>query len=204
MSNCWKKGIHREETIDRRCPYCKVKLDSYVDENSLTNHVHGCNRKRKAEELRLSSHNTDYSYYHKLEGTIHSPLLIQGSCESSSSSKVASPDMAALGALGASRLEGNDFPKSKSLGTAIPTHHRPGDMVQHLGPSREIMASSIVSGMQSSIRPADTSIKSPPSQVQNSPPHDRSPSIPEPEKTLPPKKRVRLTYKNKLVCNFSA
>ncbi|KAI7775991.1 hypothetical protein LA080_006017 [Diaporthe eres] len=89
--------------------------------------------------------------------------------------------------------------------TSIATHQGPGDMVQPSGPYGDVRAESGVLGMLSSIRPADTSAEFPSSQAPKFPkPQERSSSISEPEETLPPKKRVRLVYKNKLVCSFLA
>jgi hypothetical protein len=214
-SNGWQNGMHREQPIDGRCPHCKVQLDGHRDECSFSDHTHGScwqdDSLKPSQRMQSWLQNQDAArhmqdshtcplecrqcsaYLQSIEGffshlrDLHDWDLyqtFQGAC--ASSPRTANTDIAVTGTLRTSH-------KSTALDAAIATHHEPGDIVQRSSPCGVRAASS------------DTSAEFPSSQAQKSPkPQDRSPSISEPEETRPPKKRVKLVYKHKLVCNFLA
>lgn len=195
------------------CPFCwqddslkpSQRMQSWNRNQDAARHIrdsHTCPLECRQCSTHLQSMEGIFSHLRDLHDW-DLRLTFQGGC--ASSPRTASPDIATTPTLRASCFEKNNLHKSNALDTAIATHQGPGDTVQPSGPYGDVRAESSVLGMQSSIRPADTSAEFPSSQAPKSPmPQERNPSISEPEETLPPKKRVRLVYKNKLVCSFLA
>lgn len=215
------RHIRYDHTCPLECRQCSIHLHSLEGIFSHLRDIHDWDllqtskRKRETGQLGLPNgmeQNMKPMALHifegksdeqELEGSSNSPWLIQGAC--ASSPRITSPGTATTGTVRASWFEKKNLQDSTAVDTALATSHDPGDMVQHSGSCGDIRVASSVLGMESSIWPADTSAEYPASQAQKSPkPQDRSPYVSEPEETLPPKKRVKLVYKHRLVCTFLA
>lgn len=183
--------------VDGSCPHCKVRLDSHRGECSFSDYVHGsCGQvvslDQDATRYIQDSHGYPVEcrqcnvYLRSIESFfshlryLHDWDLHQSFYAASASSpSTANSDISNIGTLRASH-------ESPALDTAIATHCVTGDSVRHASPCGVVRAAS-----------SDTSAGFPSSQ-------GKSPSIPEPEETQHPNKRVKLVYKNKLVCKFLA